>query len=122
MLKYPNMRNELREFLGETASSSRPPFTPIKSDDDAYRESYSYAQMAMSFILDDISVLDNAESMLGVFLKSIEEVHACVAVGEAMMRYLEAERQNDRPLQSSTWNEVRSASAATLMVMARNDK
>jgi hypothetical protein len=120
MLKYPDMRSELIDFLGTLSAAEQTPFAPHGGSDAAYLKYYAAVDYITSYLVDDIDVTVEPEQMIGIFLYDEIEMREVAAVGNAILRYIDAERAHDPARQVLTWRDVQSASKVALAaIMAR---
>ena len=120
MLKYPNMRVELKQHLDALAAAASPPIEPSTRDDHEGWNYYNGAGYAMSFLLDEAKVLDaHPETMIDVFLYDRSEMRSVVSVGAAVEAFLRDQKGGDLARDRENWGKVRTAAKQFLQSAER---
>ena len=122
MLKYPNMRNELRYYLKETVSEHES-LDVTCGDVSVFKSAWFSQKYAIDFILEDIDILGDAWPCIGVLLYNSDEVEAVRKVGQNFYDfYIIGENGDYRAaFQSKQWQGSYEAAKSALALVSAND-
>ena len=107
-MKYPNLRNDLKEYLGVLSDTRYQQKHWIENLVHQEKEGDTF-DMFIHFWFDDMALSEEPEKCIGIFLKNAEESNVIKEITfylESMFNEFGLEASVVTYLQSSQWKEV----------------
>lgn len=122
MLKYENMRNELRLYLQRTIAR----FHSLRLDTEGhidYKSAWYGQKYAIDFIVEDIDIIGDGPLCVGILLYDLEEVSAVREVGQNFLDFYLIGQSGDHKaaFRSDKWQDVYVSAKAALDLILLND-
>jgi hypothetical protein len=122
MLKQPNMRNELKQYLSSTIGLYEQ-LQRNSTDGTRFKDAWYKHMFAINFVLEDIDVLGKNPSCIGVLLYDSAEDFAIQEVGRRYYDFYQERIGKDfeAAFRSYQWTEAVVAAKSALSLLLHND-
>ena len=122
MLKHQNMRNELRSYLSGTLEIHGK-VAGGNTDASELKNAWFDQKYAIDFVLEDIDILNDGASCIGILLYNPHEVEAVRKVGVEYLAFYQIGQRGDykTAFASSAWHNAYVSSKTALEIMLLND-
>jgi hypothetical protein len=122
MLKYENMRNELRYYLRETIDL----YDAIEHRSDGenvYKDAWFDQKYAIDFVVEDLNIIDVGPPCVGVLLYNLNEVEAVRQLGLKFLEFYHIGESDGykAAFHSEAWQQVYASAKSALELIVSND-
>jgi hypothetical protein len=122
MIKYENMRNELRYYLRETVDLWGS--IDYESVDGAvYKNAWYDQKYAIDFVVEDLNIIDDGPPCVGVLLYNLREVEVVRQLGLKFLEFYRIGESNGykAAFHSDAWRDVHMLAKSALELILLND-